>query len=57
MERNEADILLWEKLPNWMTDTQKKHKINNLIAALSRKGKIKNIGTYSQSKWVLLEVY
>lgn len=54
MQRNDADVLLWEKLPNWMTDSQKKYKINNLIAHLSRKGKIKNIGTLSKSQWVLV---
>ncbi len=53
MSRKDADVLLWEKLPNWMTDSQKKSKINNLITALSRNAKIKNIGSYIKSKWVL----
>lgn len=52
MERSDIDILLWNKLPDWMDDKQKKHKINNLLSELRRKGKIKNSGTYKNPKWV-----
>jgi ATP-dependent DNA helicase RecG len=53
MNRKDADLLLWEKLPNWMTDSQKKSKVNNLIYTLSKNAKIKNIGSGAHSNWVL----
>lgn len=55
MERKDADELLWNKLPQWMDDKQKKIKINHLIAELRKKSKIKNEGTDFKSKWILLE--
>ena len=57
MERKDVDELLWDKLPNWMTDKQKKKKINNLISVLSRKTKIKNLGSDAKPKWVLAYSY
>ena len=55
MERKEADELLWTKLPDWMSEEQKKNKISNLIAELREKSRIKNIGIDSKSKWVLFK--
>ncbi|WP_314810932.1 hypothetical protein [Capnocytophaga granulosa] len=48
------DKLLWEKLPDILTDVQKKNKINNLLAELKKQNKIKNIGTFKTSVWVLI---
>jgi ATP-dependent DNA helicase RecG len=54
VERSDVDELLWNKLPEWMTDKQKKIKINNLLSELRRKSRIKNIGNDVKSKWVLI---
>jgi len=54
LNRQDIDELLWEKLPDWMTDDQKKHKINNLLSELRRKNKIRNEGNDFRSKWVLI---
>jgi len=56
LERKDIDELLWNKLPDWMDDKQKKIKINNLLSELRKKQKIKNIGTFKMSKWVLIRV-
>ena len=53
LDRHDIDELLWEKLPDWMTPNQKKHKINNLISELRRKGKIQNEGSDSKPKWIV----
>ena len=53
VERNDVDELLWTKLPEWMNEKQKKVKINNLLAELRSKGRIKNEGNDTKSKWVL----
>lgn len=55
MSRKEIDELLWNKLPEWMNEQQKKNKVNNLLSELSRKVLIKNVGTYQKSKWVLIK--
>ena len=54
MTRPDIDKLLWEKLPDILTDVQKKNKINNLLAELRKQNKIKNIGTFKTSIWVLM---
>ena len=54
MTRADIDKLLWEKLPDILTDVQKKNKINNLLAELKKQNKIKNIGTFKTSVWVLI---
>ncbi len=38
MSRADIDELLWNKFPEWMTDEQRKIKINNLLSELRRKG-------------------
>ncbi len=52
MERKDIDELLWTKLPEWMGDKQRKVKINNILAALRTKKKIKNEGSDIKSKWI-----
>lgn len=54
VERSDVDELLWNKLPEWMTDKQKKIKINNLLSELRRKQRIRNAGSDRNPKWVLI---
>ncbi|WP_312364878.1 RNA-binding domain-containing protein [Sphingobacterium sp.] len=53
--RNDIDELLWNKLPEWMNDKQKKIKINNLLGELRRNDKIINEGTFKMPRWVLIK--
>lgn len=55
LARNEIDELLWNKLPDWMDDKQKKNKVTNLIAECRRNEKIINKGTDANPKWVLVK--
>jgi ATP-dependent DNA helicase RecG len=50
--RKDIDELLWKKLPDWMSDKQKKSKINNLISELRRAGRIRNTGSDKVPNWV-----
>lgn len=52
--RKDIDELLWNKLPDWMDEKQKKNKVGNLIGELRNNNKIKNSGTFKDSKWVLI---
>lgn len=54
VERSDVDELLWNKLPEWMTDKQKKIKINNLLSELRKKNRIRNDGSDRTPKWVLI---
>lgn len=54
VERKDVDELLWNKLPEWMNDKQKKIKINNLLAELRKKNRIKNYGSDNKPKWILI---
>lgn len=53
LQRRDVDELLWNKLPEWMDEKQRKIKINNLLSELRRNGIIVNSGTYSKPKWEL----
>lgn len=53
LERNEIDELLWNKLPEWMDEKQKKNKIGNLLSELRMKERIENTGSFSKPKWSL----
>lgn len=55
LTRHDIDELLWNKLPDWMTDRQRKNKVMNLITELRSKKKITNSGTRSEPNWVLLK--
>lgn len=52
--RKEADDLLFPNLPGILGEKQKKNKINRLLAVVLR-GRIKNIGARSRSKYILKE--
>ncbi|KPQ13090.1 MAG: RecG-like ATP-dependent DNA helicase, partial [Algoriphagus marincola HL-49] len=54
LNRKDVDELLWKKLPDWMTDKQRKIKINHLLSELRRKEKIRNEGSFSKPNWVLI---
>lgn len=54
MTRKDIDELLWNKLPDWMDDQQRKRKISNLLSELRSNGKITNAeASYLKSRWVL----
>jgi len=50
--RKEIDDLLWNKLPEWMNDRQRKNRITNLVTELRKMNTIENIGADKNSKWV-----
>ncbi|MBA1336322.1 MAG: Transcriptional regulator [Firmicutes bacterium] len=53
--RKDIDELLIDKLPDILDEKQKKKKISNIISEMANKDNaIKNIGTFSKSKWVLI---
>jgi ATP-dependent DNA helicase RecG len=55
LNRKEVDELLWSKLPDWMTDIQKKNKTGNLLTELRKDKKIVNTGSYRNSTWELFK--
>ncbi|WP_223247319.1 hypothetical protein [Sulfuriferula sp. AH1] len=55
MTRSDLDELLWNKLPEWMTDKQRKTKVGNLLGELKRDGKIANASAKKTSLWVLVK--
>lgn len=55
LTRKEVDELIWEKLPDWMIDRQKKGKIGNLLSTLRINGLIRNTGSDFKPIWVLLD--
>lgn len=48
--RKEINKLLWDKLPDSLSDDQKKHKVRNLLAALKNKNIIEKDGEMSGIK-------
>lgn len=53
--RKELDDLLRKKLSDVLNETQKTHKIGNLLSALRRKGRIRNFGSTASPEWRLVE--
>ncbi len=54
LNRRDIDKLLWKKLPDWMTDEQRKMKIGNLLSELRMKARIENKkGVDKFPLWVL----
>jgi ATP-dependent DNA helicase RecG len=51
VDRPEIDRLLLDKLPEVMTQRQKKVKVHNLLSELARRGQICNIGGRRYSQW------
>lgn len=56
LSRKDIDELLWNKLPDWMDDKQRKIKVGNLLSELRRKGRIANRGSDTQPSWALVKV-
>lgn len=55
VDRKDIDELLIEKLPEVLTESQKKSKIHNLLAELVREGKIRNTGTRPKPRWQIVK--
>lgn len=55
LTRKDIDELLWKKLPDWMDEKQRKHRVTNLITELRQGKRIENKGTFKESEWVLLK--
>ena len=51
--RQDIDKLLYGKLPDWMTEQQRKNKIGNIINEMRRADIIRNSGTSGKPRWVL----
>jgi len=51
--RKDINDLILNKLPEILTEKQKKSKINNVLTEMSRKDSIKNTGSRKRSQWVL----
>jgi ATP-dependent DNA helicase RecG len=54
LARKDIDELLWNKLPDWMDDKQRKTKVGNLITELRRNHQIINRGTDARPSWALV---
>lgn len=55
VSRKEIDELLLNKLPEILTEEQKRSKIHNLLSILSRQKRIHNTGTRKEPKWIVVE--
>ena len=55
LARKDIDELLWNKLPDWMDDKQRKTKVGNLVAELRRANKIANQGSDTRPSWALVK--
>ncbi len=55
LTRKDIDELLWSKLPDWMDEVKKKHRVTNLMTECRQQGKIVNEGSDTQPKWVILK--
>ncbi|MFG6543810.1 RNA-binding domain-containing protein [Sulfitobacter sp. 1A10445] len=53
--RKEIDTLLWSKLSDALSETQKKNKIGNIISGLRRKGLLINVGPRTAPDWRLVD--
>ena len=53
--RGDVDQLVIPKLPDRLTDQQKRRKVHNLLQELREAGRVRNRGTRSKPMWVLAE--
>jgi len=51
VSREKIDHLLLDKLPEVLTEKQKKGKVHNLLSELSRNKQIHNVGSRGRPKW------
>ena len=54
--RSKIDELMLDKLPEVLTEKQRKSKIHNMLYELSRNGVIINKGSRIRSKWEIVEI-
>jgi ATP-dependent DNA helicase RecG len=54
MTRKDIDELLWNKLPEWMDDNQRRNKVGNLMGELRRQRKVVNRGSDTRPSWALV---
>lgn len=55
MTRQDIDELLWNKLPDWMDEKQRKTKVGNLLGELKRGDRITNVSAKKTPSWVLVK--
>jgi ATP-dependent DNA helicase RecG len=55
LARKDIDELLWNKLPDWMDDKQRKAKVGNLLSELRQSQKIVNAGSFAYPSWTLFK--
>ena len=55
VNRNDVEVLLGSKFPDWMNEKQRKTKINNLLSELRKEERIRNVGIDFKPKWVLVQ--
>lgn len=55
VERKDVDQLLLTKLPDRLSQEQKRRKVHNLLQELRRSGVIDNRGSRSKPQWVVVE--
>ncbi len=55
VDRRDVDQLLVPKLPDRLTQEQKRRKVHNLLQELRRAGEIDNRGSRSKPQWVTVE--
>ena len=53
VSREDIDKLLLDKLPEVLSETQKRNRIHNLLAQLAAAGQIHNDGSRRYPRWVL----
>lgn len=53
VNREAIDSLLFDKLPEVLSESQKKTKVHNLLSGLSRKRLIRNVGSKAQPRWIV----
>ncbi len=53
--KKDIRLLLWNKLPDVLTDDQKENKISNVLRELRQEKKIKNIGNATKPNWISIE--
>ena len=52
--KKQIRMLLWDKLPDVLTDQQKESKVHNLVMAMRKKGTIKpNSSSRQKNRWIL----
>lgn len=53
VSKEELSELVYNSLPQWMQEKQKKHRITNLIQELRKDGKIKPLVAWRYARWII----